>query len=175
MTDGQTGEWSEEDIVAQDKTSGLTLFARYDWKGLYLLIEGDFDLEKETLYVPLDLTDQAGSNHSDNPDLNFDRNADFLLCIDGRENSRLLVHERYQAARENFGMEIYGVDPFTVAPDKDSGHFVPVTMAVENDTLLEDYNAMDPVIRWELTALKQWETGRLTCVNLQEIMHYPLF
>ena len=163
VTDGQTGEWSEEDIVAQDKTSGLTLFARYDWKGLYLLIEGDFDLEKETLYVPLDLTDQAGSNHSDNPDLNFDRNADFLLCIDGRENSRLLVHERYQAARENFGMEIYGVDPFTVAPDKDSGHFVPVTMAVENDTLLEDYNAMDPVIRWELTALKQWETGRLTC------------
>ena len=163
VTDGQKDEWSKEDIVI--KEDGLTLSARYDWKGLYLLIEGDFDPETDSLFVPLDISDQVGSSHSDNPALTFDRNVDFLLCINGRNNSRLLVHERYQATRQNFGMQIYGVDSFTVAPDKDSGKFVSVTMAVENNTLLSDYISMDPNYRRALTAVRQWETGKLTYGN----------
>lgn len=163
VTDGQKDEWSKEDIVV--KEDGLTLSARYDWKGLYLLIEGDFDPETDSLFVPLDISDQVGSSYSDNPALTFDRNVDFLLCINGRDNSRLLVHERYQATRQNFGMQIYGVDPFTAAPDKDSGKFVSVTMAVENNTLLSDYISMDPNYRRALTAVRQWETGKLTYGN----------
>ncbi len=163
--DGSRDEWSPEDIVMGDADSGLTLSARYDWKGLYLLIEGDSDLENTSLYIPLDITDQTGSPHSDSPKLTFDRDADFVLCIDGRENSRLLVHERYLAIQENFGMEMYGIDPFTIVPDKDSGRFVPVTMAVENNTLLSDYDSIDPVLRRELTSVRQWETGHLTCGN----------
>ena len=62
-------------------------------------------------------------------------------------------------------MQIYGVDPFTAAPDKDSGKFVSVTMAVENNTLLSDYISMDPNYRRALTAVRQWETGKLTYGN----------
>ncbi len=160
---GDVSEWQEQDQVYGD--GRFTLSAKYDWKGLYLLIQGDFDPETETLYLPLDISGQVGSAVSRSPALSFDRAVDFILCLDGKENSRLLVQDRYLAVRENFAMELEGENPFVSFPEKDSDDFVPVTMAVENDRLLEDYSAMDPSIRRELTAPGVWETGRLSYGN----------
>ena len=54
---------------------------------------------------------------------------------------------------------------FVDFPEKDSDDFVPVTMAVDNDTLLENYSSMNPVLRRELTSLGEWETGKLVYGN----------
>ena len=158
--DGSPDEWSEDDFVAE--RDGVRLSARYDAEGLYLLVEGV--TADDLLYVPLDLSDEVGSDFCNTvpaPALLFARAADFLLCIDGRDNTRLLVHERYDALRERYLYETEGIDPFTQIPREDSGSFVPVRMATENPLLVDVINTETRAQR----RLGTWETGRLVCAG----------
>lgn len=159
IVDGDPREWADDTPVFSG--NGLNLYAKYDFQGLYLLIEGDFDPESGPLYIPIDLSGDVGSLSADQPSLSFDRAVDFILCIDGKEESRLLVWERYLATRANFNTEMNGQDPFVNYPSQDSRAFVPVITAVENQNLLEDYANVDPQLRQELTALGSFEAGKL--------------
>ena len=162
LLDGDPSEWSPEDAVLT--ADGRTLSVRTDEEGLYLLLQGA-DVGPETpLYLPLDLTEESGSTTAADPALTFDRAADFLLCLDGRDNTRLLVQERYDALRENFLAEITGADPFVSFPASDSPVFVPVSMVLRNDTLV-DTSAVTPEEAWRLRLLETRETGRLTHGN----------
>ena len=153
ILDGDASEWTEDDLVLD--YGGLRLSARYDARGLYLLLEGT--LPTDRVYIPLDLSSEAGSRASRDPDLTFARDADLLLCLDGPDNSRLLVQERYDATRENFLYEIEGTDPFVEVPEAGSRRFVPIVMALRNDLLVD---ALVPE-KTALQRLNTWETGRL--------------
>lgn len=158
--DGDAAEWEAADIVAEQ--DGLTLSARYDWRGLYLLIEGESVSEDTALYVPVDITDESGAATADGYEVSFDRAADFLLCLNGQDNTRLLVQERYHAMRENFLYDIESRDPFSDEPEIDGTTFVTIGMALTNPTLLENYADIEISERRELTALGVWDTGVLT-------------
>lgn len=157
LLDGDPGEWTPEDLVLEN--GDLRVSARYDAQGLYLLVEG---VDPATpVYLPLDLSDEVGSRLCRAPALSFARAADFLLCLDGTDRSRLLVQERYDAMRENFLFEVSARDPFVSYPDKDSGWFTPIRMALDNDLLVD---VITPESR-TLQRLGTWETGRLTHGN----------
>ena len=155
VLDGDPAEWTEDDLVLD--SGDLRLYARYDARGVYLLLEGAGPADR--VVVPIDLAAEAGSRSSRDPDLTFARNADFLLCLEGPDNSRLLVQERYDATRENFLYEIEGLDPFVEVPEAESSRFVPVRMALRNDLLVD---ALVPTLT-ALQRLGTWETGRLVC------------
>ncbi|PWM37776.1 MAG: hypothetical protein DBX46_02800 [Clostridiales bacterium] len=157
VVDGSSGEWDEDDIVAQTQT--MTLSAKYDGEGVYLLVKGE--RPKELLYIPLDITEESGSRISKTPALRFSRAADFLLCVD-KEGGRLLVQERYDSLRENFLFEITGEDPFADYPARDSSAFVPVGMALKNGTLVDESVTRTPEEIQKLRALAVFETGRLS-------------
>lgn len=157
--DGQAGEWSEEDQVLQ--AEGMTLSLRYDSEALYLLIEGDQVGEDTPLLVPFDTLEGQGSLTAQDPVLTSDREMDFILSIDGRDNTRLLVQERYEAVRENFSFEMSGVNPFVYYPEKDSDAFLPIETVQENMTVSEDYLELTPRERREQTALGAYESGLL--------------
>ena len=160
VLDGNPEEWMGDAPVLEWKDTALYL--RYDEEGLYLLIQGDGAAQENTLYLPLDMTEELGSTRCAEPEVAFDRAADFLLCLDGTHNTRLLVQERYDAMRENFLAEITGENPFVHFPEKDSARFVPVSMALANDTLIEGgYNTYTADELWKLRGLGVWETGRL--------------
>ena len=53
----------------------------------------------DTLYIPIDTTPKTGSTYCENYDLTFERPCDFVICIDGRDNSRVVVQERYEVLR----------------------------------------------------------------------------
>lgn len=161
VLDGNPGEWKEEDRVLS--AGGLTLSARQDEEGLYLLLRGKGVSPDKTLYLPIDITGESGSTECAEPALTFDRAADFLLCVEGRESSRLLVQERYDAVRENFLWELTGENPFVVFPAADSANFVPVTMVLENNSIISASEALtlSPAELTRRRALGIWETGRL--------------
>lgn len=151
--DGDASEWSEEDVLLERE--GLRLSASYDAEGLYLLLEG---VDRDTpAYVPVDISPELGSLSCSAPALAFRRQAELLLCIDGEENTRLLVQERCSALRERFLYETEGLDPFVDYPAMDSARFVPVGMAVENRQLLDSLDAESLALQ----RLGTWETGRL--------------
>lgn len=126
---------------------------QYDEKFLYFLIEGPVD--QGPLYLPLDITPKSGASASVDPALSFQRDADFLVVLDGAQNSTVLVQERYDCLRAIYGYDVLGVDPYEFPPQSDSKKFGPIQLILR--------------IRSELDGSRgvahTWDTGRLTLGN----------
>lgn len=106
--------------------------------------------------------------------LEFDRAADFLLIIDGEDNSRLLVQERYEVLRATSLSLLTGENPYTNQPEKDSNLFKPIYQALETLGLrVADNDVVEHIVDLDLNNLKPenikyrdvYETGKLTYGN----------
>ena len=157
ILDGKSDEWTPDRLILENES--YKLYAVSDAEGLYLYIEGA--AADKPLYLPVDISPSLGSFRAElegTAPISFDGAAEFLLILDGADNSRLLVQERYDAMRECFLYETTGEDPFSEIPAADSPSFVPVYMVLENDLLVD---VLDVNYR-ALQRLGRYETGRLT-------------
>ncbi len=160
--DGDIAEWSDDDIVSEN--GDMTLSMKYDEKFIYFLVHKEnLDFEGETIYIPVDTTQKSGSSYCENFNLKFDRAADFIMVLNGRENSRLMVQERYEVLRSTYSQNVKGFDTYLVdnVPDKDSSEFVNIDMILEIFDLTQADRAMLGLDFGELT----FETGRLKYGN----------
>lgn len=154
--DGDTSEWGPEDLVTENE--GMRLSMKYDEKFLYFLIEKeDFDPQADILYIPIDTTPKTGSTYCENYDLTFTRACDFVLRIDGEDNSRIVVQERYEVLRAMFLHETEDEDAFLDVPDADTPVFKPINLMLQTATPLLTGN-------WEASS-EVYETGSLTYGN----------
>lgn len=154
--DGDLSEWSEDDVVTESEE--LSLSMKYDEKYLYLLVhKEDFDEEKDTLYIPFDITPKTGSTYCQDPGVSFERAADFLMVISGREDSRVLVQERYDVLRAMYSQETEDEDAYLDPVDKDTPVFRPIRLVLQTASvfLTGDYNA----------PTETYETGKLRYGN----------
>ena len=157
-TDGNTSEWTKEDIVSQN--GEMSLSVKYDEKFIYFMVnKKNLDFENDKIYIPLDITPKSGSNYCKNYGVKFDREADFVIAIDGYDNSRVVVQERYEAARSTYALELYGYDTYRQEniPDKNSPEFVNINMILETKKLRTHEN--------EQLLSDHFETGKLTYGN----------
>ena len=155
--DGNVSEWTDKDKIQSGKTE---LSVKYDEKFMYFLVKKDnLDFENETLYIPLDVTPKTGSNYCNNFGVKFDRDADFVIVIDGRNNSRIMVQERYEALRSTYSNDIYDYDTYLKnnIPDKNSPKFVNI------DLILRTAIAISPETKE--TVAESYETGKLLYGN----------
>ncbi|MBQ8498131.1 MAG: hypothetical protein IJ489_11855 [Clostridia bacterium] len=151
--DGDISEWTEDDIVSQNKKGSISV--KTDEKYFYIMIENkDFVFDEDVLYIPIDTTQKSGSNYCENYDVKFDRAADFLIVIDGENNSRIVVQERYEVLRATDAQRAYGFDTYTVdnIPEKDSPLFKKIQV------LLRKWNGEEEEYYF-------FETGKLTYGN----------
>ncbi len=156
--DGDISEWNDGDVVSNNGNINLSI--KYDEKFVYFLIKkNNLDFLNDSIYIPIDITQKTGSNYCKNYNVPFDREADFLLVISGRDNSRLLVQERYEVLRSTYSRRINGIDTYRQEniPDKNSPEFVPINTIVEKKVLSEN-----PLER-NIDILV--ETGKLTYGN----------
>lgn len=156
--DGDVSEWKETDEIAQ--SGGLSLSVKYDEKFMYFLVKKDnLDFSNDIIFIPIDTTQKTGSNFCKKYNAKFDREADFLLVVNGIENSRLFVQERYEALRSTYSRKINGIDTYRDenVPDKNDPLFVPINTLVEKKVLSEN-----PL---ERTVDIPVETGRLLYGN----------
>ena len=136
--DGDISEWHEDDVVVND---GIELSVKYDEKFMYFLVKKEnLDFSDDTIYIPIDTTQKTGSNYCKEYDVKFDREADFLLVINGADNTRLLVQERYEALRSTYSQRINGYDTYRKenVPEKNSPEFVYINTIVEKKVLSEN-------------------------------------
>ena len=159
--DGDVSEWNDKDVVSEN--GDLTLSMKYDERFIYFMIKKPgFNLEKDVLYLPIDTTPKTGSNYCENFNLQFDCDADFLLVLSGKENSRLMVQERYEALRSTYAISVYGFNTYfkNNIPDADSSLFRPINMIIKMDSRLyvstKERNQAGAVI---------FETGKLRYGN----------
>ena len=136
--DGDDEEWADEDVVAS--SGGRTLSMKYDERFAYIMLRGEDVGADSVLYLPIDTTQKSGSITCDDPDLSFDRAADFLIILDGTDNSRVLVQERYEVLRATSLRSMTGEDPYVDPPARDSSEFVPIELLLQQ---LSDYSAVE--------------------------------
>lgn len=159
--DGNSSEWEENDQVLSSK--GVTLSAKYDERAIYLMIKKKGLTEQTPIYIPIDTTQKSGSTRSENPKLIFERNVDFILSFNGRDNSRLLVQSRYESLRENYLMQVKKEDPFVSFPEKNSPEFIPIRMICKNKKLIREDMTDAEIIAANL--FDTYETGKLVYGN----------
>ncbi len=160
--DGDISEWKNEKPVV--KTDNMSVCVRYDEKFMYFLIyKKNLDFKKDKIYIPIDTTPKSGSNYCRNFNIKFDKAADFILTINGENNSRLMVQERYEVLRSTYSQNLKGFDTYLKdnIPDKNSSKFVNIDMILEIYNVTEEqrksglYNFGEP----------SFETGKLKYGN----------
>ncbi|MBO4954175.1 MAG: hypothetical protein J6D04_03395, partial [Clostridia bacterium] len=155
--DGDVSEWTEKDVVVDGEVS---LSMKYDERFVYFMVHKEgLDFENETLYISLDITPKSGSNYDQNHQLKFDRDVDFVLTLNGRDNSRLQVQERYEVLRSTYSEDLYKFDTYIKdnVPDKNSPKFVNI------DLILRTAMALTPDNKE--TVAESYETGKLLYGN----------
>lgn len=156
--DGDVSEWNAGDVVSEQ--DGISVSMKYDEKFLYFRIHRDgLCFGEETLFLPIDTTQKTGSSYCENFNLFFDRAADFLLVLDGENQSRLMVQERYESLRSTYSESEDGFNTYFTEniPEVDSPLFENVDMILQTAVALLDQTT-------EATA-ENYETGLLTYGN----------
>lgn len=157
--DGDISEWTEKDNVV--KSGDMDLSMKYDEKFLYFLVHKEnFDPENDTLYLPIDTNPKIGSTYCENYDVSFERASDFLMVINGKENSRIEVQERYEVLMSTYANEYYAIDPYVDPPKKDSPVFKKIYMPLRVEDVLPQEDIVPKVPVGE-----KFETGKLRYGN----------
>ncbi len=157
--DGDLSEWTQDDIVYESETASIS--AKYDQRFLYLLASTEDFAQTQQLYVSLDTTPNSGATYSENYDINFDGGTDFIIAIDGEDNSRIVVQERYEILRAMYGELVYGIEPFEEIPAVDSTLFKPILLRMQTaKNLVDAQDEVDGERRVET-----YETGLLIYAN----------
>ncbi len=128
--DGDPSEWTAEDVVLETGQGALSM--KYDEKYLYLYAWGEsFDPETDALSIPLDTLPALGSTYCENYSLTFERPCDFVVRIDGRRNSRVVVQERYEILWAMHAFEVAREDAYDELRAPDSPLFQPISVMVQ--------------------------------------------
>ncbi len=130
-TDGDVSDWSESELVCEQ--DGYKLYMKYDEKYIYFRVhkDGGIDIESDKLYIPLDITPKTGSYYEQSRGIKFDRPADFLVVFDGKQNSKVVVQERYDVFDVTFAEYYRDTVPFWNPPDKNSPVFNEIYLAMQ--------------------------------------------
>lgn len=127
VLDGDISEWKSTDLVSEN--DGMRISARFDEAYLYLMVEGKaYNFKEDVLYVPLDVLKNQGNNTFET--LNFEEGADFLLQINGKENSALLVDDYYNVFQYDYSQLYNCFDAVPGQYQKNSGSFGPIYLAL---------------------------------------------
>lgn len=140
--DGNKADWKETDVVAEQ--AGIRLSMKYDEKFIYFLAEKDgLDLYHDKLYIPIDVTPKSGATKAEPLGLQMSAPADFIIEINGKNNSRVWVQERYDTTRTIYSNEITGeVRSFSgPIPAADSPVFQTILYRINR----HDYYKRDPL------------------------------
>lgn len=146
--DGSFNDWENTDYI-----DGTDIKVQYDADYMHILVElpESHNFEKDTYFVPISVLG-IGSTASTDDNIFFSKNCDFLLKINGKDNTRLLCdgyydvfHYRYSVLKKIFnnGMK-----------EKNSGIFGKINTFLSNEMYLPDDDKTIPPQYYESGLLK---------------------
>ncbi|MFA0815002.1 MAG: family 2 glycosyl transferase [Anaerofustis sp.] len=152
--DGDISEWTSDDLLAASDTCSLSV--KSDEKYLYLMIQSDsYDFNSDTLYIPIDtIADQGNTSYGD---LTFERGADFLLILNGKENSKILVDSYYDVFYYMYAVQNNQIERNPAGETVNSGIFDPIYLALSRKLVLP--------ITGETVDFRKFDTGALAYGN----------
>lgn len=151
--DGKIKDWkSRTALIENDKYS---TYVNSDEKYVYFMVKGNDSINflNEHLVIPIDTTPNSGSSTYD--DITFKDGVDFIIDINGKDNSTIKVQSYYDVFSYSYGGKYSGGE--TNKEGKDSSKFNPIYLCISGPIHLPEDNKDIP--------LRKKETGKLTYGN----------
>ncbi len=175
--DGNRSDWSQDTPVMEN--GNIRVSVKYDEKFIYFLVEqGGFSLSDDILYVPIDTTPKSGSPYAENFSIEMSHAADFIIEINGKENSRIWVQKRYDIIDALYYTNISPQNIFSkVFIASDTPQFTQIRLLLQKDLYyrsssddnisdkqitFQEFNPKDPLL---YQIMETFETGKLTYGN----------
>jgi hypothetical protein len=150
VLDGDDSEWSEGDLLKQSNQTSL--YVRYDCAYLYLMVKkNNADYSSNPTLISFDITPKSGSMSYNGT--NFDRAVDFVVTIDGKDNSQILVQSYYDRYRYEYGEYDEDIPVTDEMQSADNSLFQPIYMFMERELILPDRDEVIPLNRFEIGKL----------------------
>ena len=151
--DGKIKDWkSRTALIENDKYS---TYVNSDEKYVYFMVKGNDSINflNEHLVIPIDTTPNSGSGKYE--DITFSNGVDFIIDINGKDNSTIKVQSYYDVFSYSYGGKYSGVE--ANKEGKDSSKFNPIYLCISGPIHLPEDNKDIP--------LRRKETGNLIYGN----------
>ncbi|MCA9766259.1 MAG: hypothetical protein KC455_07570 [Carnobacterium sp.] len=150
--DGKFLDWKNTKKLLE--TDGIKLKVKSDLSNLYVLIEKkDWSLTEDLLYLGLDVTPLSGSK-TWQKEAEFTNKADFIVKLQGYNESRIVVNERYNLFNYLYKYYANIIEKEDTMPDENSDQFEAIYLLNRKKFYLKDRDkVLFPIY---------YETGKLT-------------
>ena len=160
--DGDNEEWINVPILIEENGNKVRILS--DEKYLYISLELDsYDIETEEIYIPISTLEKTGNSHYIDKNILFEYNANFLIKIDGENNTKIQVapyyehnYKIYNLNRRKFNKEIL-ITTNEIYESKNNGIFV-------NQNLILNRKLYYPIDKKNIE-MEVYETGILKYGN----------
>lgn len=156
--DGDVSEWRNAKPTVT--TAQGKLYIKSDERYLYIMLDaGNYDFEKDTLLIPINTIADQGSLKAAQYNAEFDTAADFLIYINGKDNSHIYVDRYYDAFNYYFleSKKLSDIKAEENAGVKNSGMFDIMRLCYGYNLTVKGTNQVVPD--------KAYETGKLRYGN----------
>jgi len=154
--DGDISEWKKIKPILSD--SEKTLSVNSDEKYLYIMMKTKkFDFKKDSIIIPIDTIQKQGNYKVLKLPFKFSRQADFLITINGINDSRIQVDSYYDVFNYIYAKLL---NMITSSPEnivKNSGVFNSINLCLSRSIILPEDNIIIP--------FQSYETGKLKYGN----------
>lgn len=153
--DGDESEWSSNPLIVENN---LALSVNSDEGYVYFKINAkEFDLNKDTLYIPIDIKENQGNNKFIDEGLEFARPVDFVIKIKGKEDSRIMVDAYYDHFYYEYSKKLKMDKENPSFEVKNSGIFNKIYLCLNRPFVLPQEKEELPI--------QKYETGKLMYGN----------
>ena len=118
----------------------------------FLFQTENFNFDKDTLYIPLDVIKQQGNTTYNS--LKFSDGVDFLIKINGKENSTVLVDSYYDVFQYDYSERLDFFEELPGQKEKDSGYFNSIYLAMNKNLYLPETKVTTEFERYNTGVMK---------------------
>lgn len=151
--DGDISEWKEDKPISM--SNNLKLYTKCDEKYLYFMVDAqNFDFDKDTILLPIDSIQNQGNATFNDYNINFKRPADFVIGINGKDNSRIMIDSYYDSFYYVYAKQLYMIEANSSYENKNNGIFNNEYLCLNRELFLPQDKIKLP--------LSKYENGKLT-------------
>lgn len=146
--DGDYDDWENTEYM---ENTALKVQYDSDYMHIYVDLPENFDFDKDVYYIPISILG-VGSRESRQDNLAFSQNCDFLLKIDGKNNTRLMCDAYYDTFYYNYTVLKQVFEGGKA--EKNSGIYRKINTFIANEMYLPDDDKTIPPKYYESGLLR---------------------
>ncbi|MBC8060130.1 MAG: family 2 glycosyl transferase [Clostridiaceae bacterium] len=150
--DGNVADWNKIKPLTFKEDTNISVTS--DEKYVYFRVHSkNFDINKDKFLIPIDTISNQG-NTNINHTMDLDRATDFLIQIDGKDNSKILVDGYYDSFYYIYSRFPNNIPRIPQIEEKNSGIFNSIYLCLNKELLLPEDNTILPLSKYETGKLK---------------------